>query len=266
MDPSVAPKPVINWELLMCPSDPRPDPVDPSKPHLAYAVNCGVRNWVYGPLTDAAGRQYHLGGGDRPLPPRPPGDPTGLGYEGGEACGVFHVHDQRVLSDDRPAEVTRVGIDYISQHDGTSYTLVLSENLSNRCWTGTDLVEVYDTSSTNPGQLALLWDPTWEPEYGAAGRLPNPPGINMDKEGDHARPSSYHPGGVLASYADGRVKFASEGIDYFVYQNIMTPWGQKAGKLAQMKGWDGSDTPPPGFSNLIMDDSGQPTIFDPAKL
>ena len=36
------------------------------------------------------------------------------------------------------------------------------------------------------------------------------------------RPSSQHPNGVVVSFADGHTKFVSEGIPYYVYQQILT--------------------------------------------
>ena len=43
----------------------------------------------------------------------------------------------------------------------------------------------------------------------------------------YARPSSNHPGIVVASYADGRVTTMSENINYLVYCLLMTPDGAK---------------------------------------
>ena len=39
----------------------------------------------------------------------------------------------------------------------------------------------------------------------------------------YARPSSYHPGGVIAAFCDGHTQFISDEIDYIVYQHLMTP-------------------------------------------
>lgn len=43
----------------------------------------------------------------------------------------------------------------------------------------------------------------------------------------YVRPSSNHPGIVVAGYADGRVNTLSENINYFVYCLLMTPDGTK---------------------------------------
>ena len=43
-----------------------------------------------------------------------------------------------------------------------------------------------------------------------------------------ARPSSQHPTGVNVAFADGHVNFMREDIDYYVYQQLMTPHGKKS--------------------------------------
>jgi prepilin-type N-terminal cleavage/methylation domain-containing protein len=43
-----------------------------------------------------------------------------------------------------------------------------------------------------------------------------------------ARPSSYHPGGVVVTFAGGNVKFLRDDIDYPVYCLLMTPNGAKS--------------------------------------
>ncbi|MCG8586665.1 MAG: DUF1559 domain-containing protein [Pirellulales bacterium] len=55
--------------------------------------------------------------------------------------------------------------------------------------------------------------------------------INDDKHYDggadlaHARPSSFHKGGVNIAMCDGRVLFVRQTIDYHVYRQLMTPFG-----------------------------------------
>ena len=101
----VADKPVITWELVSCPSDVRDPPADPRRPWLAYAVNCGAPN--------AAVR------------------PSGSGPIDGPACGIFHNHDTRpVAAGGVGKDPIIVSQDYVNQHDGTSNTLLLSENLA----------------------------------------------------------------------------------------------------------------------------------------
>jgi prepilin-type processing-associated H-X9-DG protein len=125
-----------------------------------------------------------------------------------EATGVFHNHNV----DGTPAYVS---LDYIAEHDGAQYTLMLSENLQAGLWT--------DTEEANVG---MVW--FREPDECS--------GINQCKDVGqrpqdirYARPSSNHPGGVVATFCDGHVQFLSEKIDYSVYQQLMAPDDKAAG-------------------------------------
>jgi prepilin-type processing-associated H-X9-DG protein len=55
----------------------------------------------------------------------------------------------------------------------------------------------------------------------------------------HARPSSYHPGGVNFSFCDGRVRLIKQTIEYHVYRQLMTPFGKGSDAL------DAADNPDP---------------------
>ena len=124
------------------------------------------------------------------------------------AHGVFHNHDV-------DADPVRVSLDYMMQHDGATYTLLVSENIQAGSWTVAD--------EANLGMV-------WRDSPGGCNR------INECKDiGDrlhnlqYARPSSNHPGGVVAAFCDGRQMFLSEKIDYEVYQHLMTPDSSQAG-------------------------------------
>ena len=198
-DPTVlvANKPVITWEMVSCPSDVRDPPADPRRPWLAYVVNCGAPN---------ASRT------------------AGGAYIDGPAWGIFHNHDTRPVADGGVgSNPITVNIDYINQHDGTMYTMLLSENLNADAWT--------DLGEANVGFLA---DPLWDPDLGVAGTTPVPPGINEYPDGDHPRPSSRHPGGANVYWCDGHGTFLSDSIEYLTYQQIITPWSEKAARDAEM--------------------------------
>jgi prepilin-type processing-associated H-X9-DG protein len=124
------------------------------------------------------------------------------------AHGVFHNHNV-------DSDPVRVSVDDISAHDGTPYTLMLSENIQAGLWTDTDEASV--------GMV-------WHDRPGPGNR------INEEKDaGDrpqdlqYARPSSNHAGGVVVMFCDGHVSFLGEEIDYQVYQHLMTPYGKRAG-------------------------------------
>jgi prepilin-type N-terminal cleavage/methylation domain-containing protein len=56
------------------------------------------------------------------------------------------------------------------------------------------------------------------------------------------RPSSKHPGGVVMSFADGSTRFISEGIQYHVYQSLLTPGNKKSDMPENSYMLSGADT------------------------
>jgi len=123
------------------------------------------------------------------------------------ADGIFHNHhvDEPVI----------VSLDYISQHDGSTYTLLLSENVQAGLWTDTDEANVGVVWRDSPGPCNRI------NECRDAGDRPQ--GLM------YARPSSNHPEGVNAYFCDGHGCFLSERVDYQVYQHLMTPNSSEAG-------------------------------------
>ncbi|HUT91685.1 MAG TPA: DUF1559 domain-containing protein [Thermoguttaceae bacterium] len=240
---SRAQKTYITWELVQCPSDVR-DPAPANRPNLAYAVNCGV---VDNQDTNNQNQLYD--------PVRAP-------------AGVFHNHvfEDPLLQAD-PAfrrESVKVSLDYISQHDGSTYTLILTENNNAVTWAtrypqsgrGVENFEI---------DFGVCYDYNWEPDPAIGVSVdptnpnPWPPNINVLRDYSFPRPSSRHPGGVNVYFGDGHGKFLAETLDYLIYQHVMTPYGKKAGTLAQMTGWD-TGIQPATHTNLIFD------IFDPGDI
>jgi len=236
----------IAWELVQCPSD----PLDAGAlPNLAYVVNCGepdVREPTSNQLYDRIGAP----------------------------AGVFHNH----MFDDPdlgPRESVRVGMDYLGSHDGSSYTLLVSENLGdtvvpassppvsfNPSW-GTRYDPTGGVLNTE-ADVGMVYDRTWEPVQGVSTDLaslnPSPPGINVLRDTAFPRPSSRHPGGVNAFFGDNHGVFLKDTLDYLIYQHLITPYGKKAGQVAQMTGWDTPSMPPPTPVNLVFE------IFDPGDI
>lgn len=188
--------PRVYLKNLTCPSDP-PTSTTANAVPLAYAANCGLG------VFDAV-----------------------LGDNDGAQHGVFH--------DRTRGKTVDVSVAYISQNDGTSYTILLSENVQATRWTNWSSGMPFP-----PGehQLGIVWSANPADVDFAT----DPLGINedLDKTGGlpawnvpdwrWARPSSRHPGGVIVSFCDGHQTFISETIDWGVYRHAMTPWGKKAG-------------------------------------
>lgn len=160
------------------------------------------------------------------------------------AMGVYHNRGGGVAADQRLV----MTLDYLTQRDGSTNTLMASENLQATVWAKFN----EDTSSTPPSYtyveptepyLGFIW--LW-PQSGQTvpqlkgGTTANIPfGINEDlsKTGlpnttsfEYARPASRHPGGVVVTFCDGHTQFLREGIDYLTYKHLMTPDGEEAGR------------------------------------
>ena len=152
-------------------------------------------------------------------------------------------------------------IDFIFQHDGTAYTLLLSENLQATTWASdpTDTVNKPPNPFQSEFQIrqntGFVWFVTGNKDN--AGPAPrsaqyNPQGIGINALGNvvtrpvpmqaypvpgsdpptgglaYARPSSMHPGGVNVIFCDIHYRFIGEDIDYKVYTALMTPNGRDA--------------------------------------
>lgn len=106
-------------------------------------------------------------------------------------------------------------LDYLQQHDGAEFTLLLSENVDAGDWT-----------DTQEASLGFVWvDGIVDGRPSPGDRLLR---INQrTDQGDgsmrFARPSSHHPAGVNVVFANGRTEFLQSNIDYQVFVRLMTP-------------------------------------------
>jgi len=122
--------------------------------------------------------------------------------------GVFHSR----FGNNDPALTAAVANNRLDQNDivdGTTYTVLLTENVNATKWTYTD----------DEFGNGVVWQPT-APPFGVNRDMdPEPPLVPLDA--DHARPSSRHPGGFNVVFCDGRVDFVDEEINYRIYCQIM---------------------------------------------
>jgi prepilin-type N-terminal cleavage/methylation domain-containing protein/prepilin-type processing-associated H-X9-DG protein len=142
---------------------------------------------------------------------------------------------------------SQVSLAFLRAHDGSGNTLMMSENLRigpDRSW-----------ASTGMGAIGFTWaiGVVQDTQYQ----------INQLRDLDLPRPSSYHPGGVVASFCDGHQQFLSELIDYLTYEHLMTPHSEGAGNQLWRSG-----TPPKhaDWVNKNLKDQfarGVPHRYDP---
>ena len=106
-------------------------------------------------------------------------------------------------------------VSYISQHDGATNTLLFSERAEFGRWN--DMAE---------HEVGFVWHPQLEP--GAARDGGSPQGSFDAAKYSSARPSSNHPGAFNVAFGDTHVRTIDQNIDYRVYAQLMTPWGDEA--------------------------------------
>jgi prepilin-type N-terminal cleavage/methylation domain-containing protein len=214
-DRSATSRPRNPIKILVCPSD---TPPSQNLAVVSYVVNCGR----YDPSLQT--------GFDR------------------RECGVFHNQQSSVPAQYQVEE----SIGYISDHDGSGSTVLLSENifppegheLYPRLYvplddggTPTDptddlrrLVLEQDVGFVYWPDTASPPNPPSPPPHPACyinGQMRNPPsGVDMPYG---LRPSSFHPGGVNMCFGDRSARFVSETINYHVYRQLMAPDDQRAG-------------------------------------
>jgi len=121
--------------------------------------------------------------------------------------GIFYDHTLDLAS--------RVYQSRSDVSDGLSNTLLLSENIDARYWT--DVTEPYQ---------CVLWQSIASPF--AVNKEINM-GVGLVVDQTLARPSSHHPGGIVAAFADATARFIVETVDPDVYRSMLTAKGRAAG-------------------------------------
>ena len=213
--------PNISLALLLCPSDVDAEigtsqfpigagPAD--KTQMSYVANCGQRDVRW---DTAAGANI------------------ARDYNGN---GLFHDHytfnnfAAKTTADE--IKPVKISSSLLSKGDGASSTLMFSENADSGSWTAAQAND--PTTYANEGLdcenlVGFIWE---------ANLTPSLLGINVElgqganaAAGDRwrfARPSAYHPGGVVVTYADGHTDFLADTVAYDVYCKLMSPYGRYA--------------------------------------
>ncbi len=128
------------------------------------------------------------------------------------ANGIFH---DTMKSKNAGARRTQFRLS--DMRDGARSTLAI-----------TDRAEVVSWIDWQKEQrIGIWWQNSLDPPSPARINGLKPP-LTESKDLLHVRPSSFHSGGVVATFADGHGQFLSEDLDYLVYTLLMTPDGAKA--------------------------------------
>ena len=195
---------IVPLPALLCPSD-RPDGLA----RLNYVVNCG-----------------------------PEAELFPVGVSGGDIAPHFTLFKDRrgVL----PLPLPPVALASINKKvkieeipDGASYTILLSENVDAGVWHQGEaqLPDELRTSSLIPtrdsdavANFGFVWVPDW-----AATPLPGACAPNSPSKGP--RPSSRHPGTVIAAFADGTARAINDNVSQAEWFRFVCPDDEKAKNL-----------------------------------
>lgn len=151
----------------------------------------------------------------------------------------------------------KMTLDYLNANDGTSNTMLLTENIqaerwqlmsdpaagtANHTWTtpaaGTPPTQANSASRDDAlNHHIFVWLDTTSPtarnringEINISPAIPDP-----STDMNSSRPSSRHAGGVNMVFCDSHIKFIADSIDYPVYRQLMTPQGTGAINLSTM--------------------------------
>lgn len=198
--------------LLVCPLDPRLDqPQGQGAVNLlSYTVNCGLRDRGWNSLS--VGRDGDQGGGYLDT------------FQEPIANGVFHNNYVRGTgaADSRP-RYTYNSLDQISEADGTTCTLMVSENLDATYWPGGSSPWSLDVSE---GTVGFCW--TARTGEAADSQERNGMRINFAAgkyPGRAPRPSGAHDNGVNVIFCDAHSAFISNQVDWLTWCLLHTPDG-----------------------------------------
>lgn len=174
---------------------------------------------------------------------------------GGFEPNVDISRDTGVFWRNRAGDNFRMSLDRISQRDGQSQTLMVTENLNARNWgaytytngnvymgsTGTNTATgVLDTAFVvhappgTSGDLSFPSSPSATTALNSTVNATLVSRINRDRGNQPGRspfPSSLHPGIVNVVFCDGRVRTLSDNMDFGVYAKLVTSGGVRRGQV-----------------------------------
>ena len=216
-------------KLLICPND---SGAVGAPNAISYVVNCGVRDNTSNWNTFARGT-----GGTR-----------GSRYLEPPANGVFHNNWYRGTSTTvEPKTINSLA--YISANDGTSSTLMVSENIDASFWHGSQnqtTMDVYEAgicfcwTAGNPANATgTSNEMRINANIGQGSTNPNMP-----------RPSGNHDSGVNVIFCDAHSAFISENVDWMTWCLLHTPSGRQVMEPAWNKFVDDEELAPFRFTPL----------------
>ena len=174
-------------------------------------------------------------------PTSPSSGGPSIAYAGN--CGVPNTANRGdgLMFDNSGASPMRIGLDYVSGGDGCTTTLALSEKngsgiTSFPSWSGGTVASPsWNATTWTTGTVSsVIYSNATEPlGFVLAGtsstKVINTNGTSTPVSyGPYSFPSSNHPGGVIASFCDGHIKFIADSVAAAVLSQLMTSKGSAA--------------------------------------
>jgi prepilin-type processing-associated H-X9-DG protein len=144
----------------------------------------------------------------------------------------------------------RLGMDDISNGDGTTKTLLLSEESGRAATLAAWNVQI-GIASSPLGAFDFLNSNPIPPCFGIWG-TPNAQVINdttVGAPGTLSQPSSQHPGGAVVVFCDGHTGFLQDGISPAVYAQVLS-WNHLKSSLMSQTTWGAATKFPLSDSDL----------------
>ncbi|HVX13605.1 MAG TPA: DUF1559 domain-containing protein [Pirellulales bacterium] len=252
-NPNIDPTTAGYLTLLVCPSNP---PIQTLPPPCAYVVNAGQMD-----ITASFGSTSGGGMGGMGSTPAVSADYR----QNGVFFDCFQDSTQSMMVDIPMSQTCNMGpqvnmtMDFLTANDGSSMTLMMSENLDAGSYCDPNAQGLADSSMGGGGGMGgmggsgnlpfavlealqgFVWwgdvdaNGNTTPPYASGsvvyGRI-NSPSDSMGNNNPNfpytnARPSSQHPGGVSMLFCDAHGRFVSQDIDYRVYCLLMSSCGRQ---------------------------------------
>ena len=209
-------------KLFVCPSNPSDLTTVGSTP-LGYCVNTGfndgVTNFAFvGSQTSSTISGYRTLGSEQ------------------KSDGVFFNLETNAQGAPISSDNHTMSMDYLNSHDGSSNTLMLSENIQSittsiqtsgtPVFWGPSNSNVNNTNLTEQ-DLGFQWDASGN--YGNSNSYKINSALTTTVSGLWMPPSSRHGSGVVVTYCDGHQDFLRDDISATTYEHLMTPDSSLAG-------------------------------------
>jgi prepilin-type processing-associated H-X9-DG protein len=199
-----------------------------------------------------------------PATGNPPTLPTWPPATGGGWTGVIQA-----AQSNNGGPINSISQDYITTHDGTSLTLMMSENnngilvnMNGGAYSNPSFSNSAGSwGNVSPGNSSLpysglettqcfVWWPDINPSADMKINAPLPATGTTPNYYHYMHPASNHPTAVNVAFCDGHARNISQDIDYLVFSLMMTPWGQQCNTPGTTGGLDGAGgTAPAGELN-----------------